>query len=75
MNSARRLLDVLSHRARESEQRLIDAIESISECLSLFDADDRLLLCNMKHIDLLYFGLEDGVGPGASFEMIIRTGR
>lgn len=73
LNLAKRLLDVLSCRARESEQRLIDAIESISECFSLFDADDRLVLCNKKYIDLLYSGLEDVVGPGASFEMIIRT--
>ncbi len=73
LNPARRLLDVLSHRARESEQRLIDAIESISECFSLFDADDRLVLCNRNYLDLLYSGLEDVVVPGASFETIIRT--
>ena len=73
MNPVKRLFDVLSYRARESEQRLIDAIESISECFSLYDADGRLVLCSMKYIDLLYSGLEDVVGPGASFEMIIRT--
>ncbi len=53
LNLGKRLLDVSSRRARESEQRLIDAIESISECFSLYDADDRLVLCNSKYIDLL----------------------
>ena len=61
LNLAKRLLDVLSRRARESEQRLIDAIESISGCFSLYDADDRLVLCNSKYLDLLYSGLEDVV--------------
>ena len=73
LNLAKRLLDVPSGRARESEQRLIDAIESISECLSLYDADDRLVLCNKKYLDLLYSGLEDVVVPGVSFETIIRA--
>lgn len=58
---------------RESEQRLIDAIESISECFSLFDADDRLVLCNSKYLKLLYAGLEDIVVPGTPFETIIRA--
>ncbi len=73
LNLAKRLLDVLSCRARESEQRLFDAIGSISGCFSLYDADDRLVLCNSKYLDLLYSGLEDVVVPGASFETIIRT--
>ncbi len=73
LNLAKRLLDVLSRRARKSEQRLIDPIESISGCFSLYDADDRLVLCNSKYLDLLYSGLEDVVVPSASFETIIRT--
>jgi PAS domain S-box-containing protein len=51
----------------------MDAIESISECFSLFDADDRLVLCNERYIDLLYSEIEDVVVPGVSFETIIRT--
>src|SRR3954468_17063707 len=31
---------------RASEQRLADAIESISEGFALFDAEDRLVVCN-----------------------------
>ena len=75
----RRLVGEIESRARaeealrESEQRLIDAIESISECFSLFDADDRLVLCNSKYLKLLYAGLEDIVVPGTPFETIIRA--
>ena len=31
-----------------ADTRLIDAIESISEGFALFDADDRLVLCNKQ---------------------------
>ncbi len=58
---------------QQSEQRLKDAIESLSESFSLFDADDRLVLCNSRYLSLLYPGLEDTVVPGASFESIIRA--
>ncbi len=58
---------------RESEQRLIDAIESISECFSLFDAEDRLVLCNSRYLELLYPGLEDVITPGVTFGTIIRS--
>ena len=58
---------------RESEQRLIDAIESISEAFSLFDADDRLVLCNSKFREFLYYGVEDVVVPGTPFETLVRA--
>ena len=58
---------------RESEQRLVDAVESISEGFSLYDVDDRLILCNSAYREVLYPGHEDIVVPGARFETIIRT--
>ena len=57
---------------REARQRMTDAIESISEGFSLYDADDRLVLCNSTYTKLLYPGLEDVVTPGTAFETIIR---
>ena len=42
---------------RRSEQRLTDAIESISEGFSLYDAEDRLIVCNSAYGELLYPGL------------------
>jgi PAS domain S-box-containing protein len=56
---------------RQSEQRLVDAIESISEGFSLFDADDRLVLCNSRYGDL-YPGLAELIRPGMRFETICR---
>jgi adenylate cyclase len=58
---------------RASERRLVEAIESISEGFSLYDADDRLVLCNRQYRELLYPGIEDTVVPGTPFERIIRA--
>ncbi len=56
----------------EARQRLVDAIESISEGFALYDAEDRLVLCNSRYREILYPGLADAVVPGAPFETIIR---
>jgi len=57
----------------EARQRLIDAIESVSEGFALYDADDRLVLCNSRYREILYPGMDDAVVPGARFETIIRA--
>ena len=57
---------------RELERRLSDALESISQGFFLFDAEDRLVLCNSRHREL-YPGLADLMEPGVRFEEIIRT--
>ena len=57
---------------REARLRLTAAIESISEGFSLYDADDRLVLCNSRYREVLYPGLSDAITPGASFESIAR---
>jgi PAS domain S-box-containing protein len=57
---------------RLSEQRLTDAIESISEGFVFYDAEDRLVLCNSCYRRLLYGGEDAGVTPGMTFESIIR---
>jgi PAS domain S-box-containing protein len=71
--------DMLERRVEErtrdldrAQQILIDAIESISEGFSLYDPDDRLVLCNSRYRNLLYPGIEDAVVPGTPFESIIR---
>jgi adenylate cyclase len=56
---------------RRSEQRLTDAIESISEGFSLYDAEDRLVVCNTAYGELLYPGL-DAPAPGMAYETLIR---
>ena len=52
--------------------RLTDAIESISEGFSLYDADDKLVVFNSKY-KLLHSGATDVVEPGTPFETIIRA--
>lgn len=55
-----------------ARQRLIDAIESISEGFALYDATDRLALCNSHYREILYPGIADCVTPGMAFETIVR---
>ena len=55
-----------------ARRRLTDAIESISEAFSLYDEDDRLVVCNDKYRTLLYPGIADEITPGISFEEIVR---
>jgi adenylate cyclase len=57
---------------RRVERRLTDAIESISEGFSLYDADDRLIVCNSNYSELLWRGLPAPT-PGTPYEMIIRA--
>ncbi len=58
-------------------QRLEDTMESLSEGLVLFDADDRLVLCNSKYREYFVAGageeLAEIVRPGTSFEDIVRA--
>jgi PAS domain S-box-containing protein len=56
----------------EARQRLVDAIESISEGFALYDRDDRLVLSNSRYRELLYAGLEAELTPGTTFEQVIR---
>jgi adenylate cyclase len=58
--------------SRRSEQRLTDAIETISEGFSLYDADDRLVICNSAYGELLYPGLGTPT-PGTPFEALVRN--
>jgi adenylate cyclase len=58
--------------SRQSEQRLTDAIETISEGFSLYDADDRLVICNSAYGELLYPGLGTPT-PGTRFEALARN--
>jgi signal transduction histidine kinase/DNA-binding response OmpR family regulator/HAMP domain-containing protein len=56
----------------DARQRLIDAIESINEGFALYDADDRLILCNSRYEELLYPGAGIPMEPGTPFETVIR---
>jgi adenylate cyclase len=57
---------------REARTRLTDAIETISEGFSLYDADDKLIVCNSRY-KTLFASHIDLTKPGTSFEAIIRA--
>ena len=57
---------------RVSDQRLVEAIESISEGFVFYDSDDRLVLCNSCYRELLYSGQEAELTAGMTFESIVR---
>ena len=53
--------------------RLREAIECMADGFALFDADDRLVLCNSKYRDA-YPLIADLMVPGTPFEDFVRTG-
>jgi len=63
-------LEAATHSERLSRSRLLEAVESISEAFSLYDTDDRLVLCNSRYRELA----SDAAGGlvGMPFERIIR---
>jgi len=64
----------LAEEFRTADMRLRDAIEAISEAFVLWDAQNRLVLCNSKYQQL--HGLPDGlVKTGTPYALIKRHGR
>jgi signal transduction histidine kinase/DNA-binding response OmpR family regulator/HAMP domain-containing protein len=57
---------------REARARLTDAIEAISEGFSLYDANDKLIVCNSRY-KTLFASHVDVMEPGTTFETIVRT--
>jgi adenylate cyclase len=55
-----------------TRQRLADAIESISEGFSLYDADDRLVISNSRYQQMLYPDMPEMIVPGVTFEGLLR---
>jgi adenylate cyclase len=56
---------------RDARTRLTDAIETISEGFSLYDAEDKLIVCNSRYKNL-FASHVDVMEPGTPFETIIR---
>jgi serine phosphatase RsbU (regulator of sigma subunit)/HAMP domain-containing protein len=52
------------------EQTLAEAIEAITEGFSLYDAEDRLVVCNSHYREMFAYG-PDTVMPGTRFEHIV----
>ena len=59
--------------ARRSQEVLRSSIEALDDAFVLYDADDRLLLCNRRYRDF-YPASAEMLVPGNTFEAIIRFG-
>ncbi|MDP7014295.1 MAG: PAS domain S-box protein [Pirellulaceae bacterium] len=59
--------------AVRSRNQLIDAIDSFTEAFALYDADDRLVICNQKYREA-YSDCVDLLEPGSLFLDQIRAG-
>ncbi|MCP5364000.1 MAG: EAL domain-containing protein [Hyphomicrobiales bacterium] len=58
--------------ARQAQQRLRDAVESISDGFALYDAEDKLVLCNTTFRTALAKA-GDLLDPGVSWETLFKT--
>ena len=64
----------LVERSKTADIRLRDAIETISEAFVLWDAENRLVMCNSKYQQL--HGIPDAVlAPGTPYADVIAAGR
>ncbi len=57
---------------RRNETRLHDAIESFSDAIALFDAEDRLVFCNSRYTRLWPRG-DFEIRPGQTYEYLVRA--
>ncbi len=64
----------LAEKTVEADLRLRDAIETIPEAFVLWDADDRLVLCN-SHFQRLHKLPDSAVASGTSYATVIEVGR
>ncbi len=55
-----------------TRQRLVEAIESISEGFALYDAQDLLVLCNRRYREVASPADPEAIVPGLTFESVIR---
>jgi len=72
------VVDLTDQLAKEEELRaaretLQDAIESLSEGFALYDAEDRLVMCNQRYRDFNFMSA-DVLKPGVRWVDFIRTG-
>ncbi|WP_282607216.1 PAS domain S-box protein [Pelagibius sp. Alg239-R121] len=58
---------MVAEHAAAAQARLTRAIESSSDGVTLFDSNERLILCNRRFRELFFPGMEKLVQPGASF--------
>ncbi|MDB5361870.1 MAG: multi-sensor signal transduction histidine kinase [Rhodospirillales bacterium] len=67
------MLVALLRRQRRAQALLQDALEHLSEGFVLFDADERLIMCNSRFREI-YARSAHAMVPGATLEQIMRVG-
>ncbi|MBD3728213.1 MAG: PAS-domain containing protein [Sphingomonadales bacterium] len=70
LNAANALLEAAHRDADAARSRLRDAIESLSDGFALFDAEDRLVMCNRAFLKF-WPELEDLSDQGAEFAALV----
>lgn len=69
----RRMVQEATDNLRHSEYRLVDAIEAIPDAFAIFDAQDRLVLCN-ANFRRFYERSDAVIKPGTSARRLIEYG-
>ena len=64
----------LVEKTMAADMRLRDAIETIPEAFVLWDADNRLVLCN-SNFQTLHDLPDEAIAVGASYELVVAAGR
>ena len=68
-----RALDAARAQAQQERERLEDALEALPDGFALFDADDRLVVCNQRYREI-YERSAPAIRAGAHFEDLLRYG-
>lgn len=66
-------LDASRNQAEKAESLLRESVESIAQGFTIYDENDRLVLCNEAYLQF-YTESRDLIVPGATFEQIVRRG-
>lgn len=69
----RRMVEEATDNLRQSENRLVDAIEAIPDAFAIFDATDRLVLCN-DNFRSTYQRSQPAIRVGATASSLIQYG-
>jgi PAS domain-containing protein len=66
----RRALEQAQQEGQRARQLLLEALEALPEGLAVYDADDRLMLCNTQY-RVMYSDLAALLQPGRPFDELI----
>ena len=61
----------LAREAEKARQRLLDALSSSADAFCLWDADDRLVLCNRRYLEF-HARMAEHITPGVSYALLAR---